>query len=246
MAVETIYPLVSVCSFLTWLLVFRLSREIFGRFSVTYRAMSREKQVSVDDNFKVICHAIPATILSWYTYMCTELPPGGVWFDSPWVRLAASMYMGYACTDLLLMALHTQLSTKLYVAHHCMSLYCSFIGMFYPCMAFYGNITIMMELSNPSVFLRYLLMDFGYKKTKLYVVNGVVMLVTFFIARVVVTAIGTFNLVKVMATQDDFYELPLQVSLCYVSGCLLFNSLNYYWFVLMCQGFVKHISGKKD
>ncbi|KAI8508449.1 hypothetical protein Bbelb_135480 [Branchiostoma belcheri] len=233
MAIETPYALIAVCSFLTWLLAFRLSREIFGRFSVTYRSFPREKQVSVDDNFKVICHAVPASILSWYNYTCTELPPGGVWFESPGVRLVASIYMGYACTDLLLMALHTQLASKIYVAHHCMSLYCAYIGMSYPCMAFYGNTTVMMELSNPSVFLRYLLLDFGYKNTKYYTVNGVVMLVTFFVARVAVTAIATFHLVQLMATSDKFYQLPLEVSICYVSGCLLFNSLNYYWFALI-------------
>ncbi|XP_066285360.1 TLC domain-containing protein 4-B-like [Branchiostoma lanceolatum] len=246
MAFETLHVVATLGSILTWIAVFKkISPAFFVGVFKTYGELSAERKILVDDYFMAAVHATVTAILSWYAYTCTELPADGVWFNSPIVRFTSALYLGYIMADVVILLQNPQLATKAFIAHHITSLFTAYIGASYPAMPYYANISYMMEISNPTVNLRTILKELGYGTSKYYVWNGAAMLVTFFFSRVLLTAIATFNLAKVMWTHNAFHQLPFQVSLCYIFGCGLFNVLNYYWFSKICKGFVKHVWGKK-
>eukprot|EP00058_Branchiostoma_floridae_P009424 XP_002594912.1 hypothetical protein BRAFLDRAFT_120004 [Branchiostoma floridae] len=231
MAFETLHVVATLGSILTWIIVFRkISPAFFGTRFKAYGELSVERKILVDDYFMAGLHAAITAILSWYAYTCTELPADGVWFNSPVVRFISAVYLGYIMADVVILLQNPQLATKAFIAHHVTSLFTAYIGASYPAMPYYANISYMMEISNPTVNLRTILKELGYGTSNYYVWNGAAMLVTFFFSRVLLTAIATFNLFKVMWFHNAFHQLPFQVSLCYIFGCGLFNVLNYYWF----------------
>ncbi|XP_066286954.1 TLC domain-containing protein 4-B-like [Branchiostoma lanceolatum] len=248
MAFETFLVVIAAFSCATWLAVFRLSPVVFTWLSSSYGGISKDKRHVVDDSFKAVVYGCFAGPLAWYAYICTEIPPEGVWLDVPLVRFLSALYMGSILAQLIVTIGYPYASRAdfiLYKMHHAVSLYSTYIGASYPAMPYYANVCYMMQLSNPSVYLRVILKELGYKDSKFYMWNFVVMGVTFAVCRVLVTSIATFNLVKVMVFQDAFSRLPLHVSLCYIMGALVFNGLNYYWFSLMCKRAIDRVFGKE-
>ncbi|XP_078683066.1 TLC domain-containing protein 4-B-like [Branchiostoma floridae x Branchiostoma belcheri] len=248
MAFETFHVAVAASSCAIWLAVFKLSSKLFTWLSPSYRGISKNKRHVVDDSFKAVVYGCFASPLAWYAYICVEIPPGAVWLDVPLVRFLSALYMGSILAQLIVTIGYPYASTTdfiLYKMHHAVSLYSTYIGASYPAMPYYANVCYMMQLSNPSVYLRVILKELGHKESKYYMWNGVVMWVTFALCRVLVTTIATFNLVKVMMFQDAFRRLPLHVSLCYILGSLVFNTLNYYWFSLMCKQVIGYIWSKE-
>ncbi|XP_035680844.1 uncharacterized protein LOC118418856 [Branchiostoma floridae] len=244
MAFQTFLIVVTASSCATWLAVFRLSAVVLTWLCSTYEGLSKHRRHVVDDSFKAAVYGCFAGPLAWYAYICTEIPPEGVWLDVPLVRFLSALYMGSILAQLIVTIGFPYASKTdfiLYKMHHAVSLYSTYIGASYPAMPYYANVCYMMQLSNPSVYLRVILKELGYQDSKYYMWNGVVMCVTFALCRVLVTSIATFNLVKVMVFQDAFSRLPLHVSLCYILGALVFNSLNYYWFSLMCKRAIGHL-----
>ncbi|KAI8508585.1 hypothetical protein Bbelb_136840 [Branchiostoma belcheri] len=156
--------------------------------------------------FKTVVHGTVVAALAWYAYTCTEIPPGGVWLDVPLVRFESAVYFGYLISDLIQTAMYPHVSNIEFVSHHVMSLYSSFIAASYPAMPYYANVCYMMQLSNPII-----LEELGYKGSGYYTWNGVTLIVTCFISRILVTGIATVNLAKIMIFQDAFRRQRLKI-----------------------------------
>uniref|UniRef100_A0A182MXI7 TLC domain-containing protein n=1 Tax=Anopheles dirus TaxID=7168 RepID=A0A182MXI7_9DIPT len=95
----------------------------------------------------------------------------------------------------------------------------------------------MMELSTPFVSFRSILSVMGLKQTKLYVINGLVMLVTFFWCRVFLMPYVCYYYSQVVSKPffEAVWNLPWG---CKVSILALFLP-QLYWFRLMVRGAVK-------
>ncbi|XP_019625215.1 PREDICTED: transmembrane protein 56-B-like [Branchiostoma belcheri] len=245
MGFETFLVFTAVSSCISWMSIFTFSPVLFTWLSSIYRSLPEDRQRLVDNHFKTVVHGTFVAALAWYAYTCTEIPPGGVWLDAPLVRFESAVYFGYLISDLIQTAMYPHVSNIEFVSHHVMSLYSSYIAASYPAMPYYANVCYMMQLSNPSAFFRVILEELGYKGSQYYTWNGVTLIVTCFISRILVTGIATVNLAKIMIFQDTFSRLPLHVSLCYIFGSLLFNIMNYYWFGLICKGAIDYFWGKE-
>ncbi|XP_078601813.1 TLC domain-containing protein 4-B-like [Branchiostoma floridae x Branchiostoma japonicum] len=246
MSFETFLVVTAASSCATWMSIFAFSPVLFAWLSSAYRSLSEDRQRLVDNHFKTVVHGTVVAALAWYAYTYTDIPPEGVWLDAPLVRFESAVYFGYLLSDLIQTAIYPHVSNIEFVSHHVLSLYSSFIAASYPAMPYYANICHMMQLSNPSAFFRVILEDLGLKGSKYYTWNGITLLVTCFISRILFTGIATVNLAKIMIFQDAFSQLPLHVSSCYVFGSLLFNAMNYYWFGLICKGVVDYFWGKES
>ncbi|CAH1267570.1 TMEM56 [Branchiostoma lanceolatum] len=245
MSFETLLVVTAASSCATWMAVFALSPALFTWLSLSYRSLPNGRQRLVDNHFKTVVHGTFVAALAWYAYTCTEIPPEGVWLNAPLVRFESAIYFGYLLSDLIQTAMYPHVSNIEFVSHHVLSLYSSFIAASYPAMPYYANICHMMQLSNPSGFFRVILEELGFKDSKYYVWNGITLLVTCFISRILVTSIATINLAKIVLFQDALSQLPFHVSSCYIFGSLFFNTMNYYWFGLICKGFVDYFWGKE-
>lgn len=102
----------------------------------------------------------------------------------------------------------------------------------------------MMELSTPFVSFRSILSVMGLKQTKLYVINGLVMLVTFFWCRVFLMPYVCYYYSQVISKPffEAVWNLPWG---CKVSILALFLP-QLYWFRLMVRGAVKVFFPAKD
>lgn len=101
----------------------------------------------------------------------------------------------------------------------------------------------MMELSTPFVSFRGILSIMGLKESKAYVINGLVMLFTFFWCRVFLMPYVCYYYSQVVNLPffEAFWRLPRG---CKISIMALFLP-QLYWFRLMLRGAIKVFFGKK-
>eukprot|EP00058_Branchiostoma_floridae_P016958 XP_002602446.1 hypothetical protein BRAFLDRAFT_63462 [Branchiostoma floridae] len=158
--------------------------------------------------------------------------------ESSLVKIMNSLMVGYCAAACLLMIWYRVVDQASFL-HHLVSTYTAYISLTYPCLHYYANICYMMEISGPFVNTRMILKQLGDQNSPLFICNGLAMVVTFFFGRVLSTIVATYNLIRLMVTDSQqFFQLPVPVLLCYVGGCALFNTLNYYWFFKILRGFV--------
>lgn len=91
----------------------------------------------------------------------------------------------------------------------------------------------MMEASTPFVSFRAILSILGMKKTKFYVINGLLMILTFLCFRIIMlpTLLYKYSEIIGLSFIDAIYKLP---TMCQVSILLLFIP-QLYWFILMIK-----------
>ena len=136
------------------------------------------------------------------------------------------------------------------ILHHLFSIYGAIVGIL--CGRFLGvlmSTTILTEFSTPFVNLRWLL--YFHKKThlKVYMINGWLMTITFFIFRICLCFYlifwicypGWMNLD--WSEDSGFFKFLVTFStMCYP----LLYLLNIYWFTLMIKGALKLMTSGKD
>lgn len=100
----------------------------------------------------------------------------------------------------------------------------------------------MMEISTPFVSLRSMLSKMNLKESRIYLINGLLMIVTFFIFRILM-------LPYIFYWYSEVINKPFFVSInglprsCRIGMCILFLP-QYYWFYLMIRGAIKAFSPK--
>ncbi|XP_062840756.1 TLC domain containing 3Ba [Trichomycterus rosablanca] len=99
---------------------------------------------------------------------------------------------------------------------------------------YFQGVMFMAEVSTPSVCLGKILIQYKQQHTLLHKVNGVLMLVTFFVCRVLLFpylyyAYGRYAGIPV-------YMVPLSIPWQYNLGAALLMAPQVYWFSLICRG----------
>ena len=91
----------------------------------------------------------------------------------------------------------------------------------------------MMEASTPFVSFRAVLSILKMKKTKFYIINGILMILTFFCFRIVMLPLlmYQYSLVVSLSMFEAIIKLPL---MCQLSILALFIP-QFYWFILMLK-----------
>eukprot|EP00192_Tetraselmis_astigmatica_P011321 CAMPEP_0117689328 /NCGR_PEP_ID=MMETSP0804-20121206/24419_1 /TAXON_ID=1074897 /ORGANISM="Tetraselmis astigmatica, Strain CCMP880" /LENGTH=357 /DNA_ID=CAMNT_0005502069 /DNA_START=283 /DNA_END=1357 /DNA_ORIENTATION=- len=131
----------------------------------------------------------------------------------------------------------------LYLFHavSCMSIYT--YGMISGLQHLYGAVFILFEASTPLVHIHWFLHKTGNTGTKLYVLNGLAMVVVFFLARNVfgaVMSIDYFRLTTVeLARTSGGDTLPEAIIWGYRTVLVLMNLLNLFWVHKMILGAAK-------
>ncbi|CAH1272606.1 TMEM56 [Branchiostoma lanceolatum] len=114
--------------------------------------------------------------------------------------------------------------------HHVCGLWMAYFGTVDPVIPYFGNLWLMSELSSPFLHLRVLLLNMGQKTSLLYKVNGVALLVVFFLCRIL--TIPLWSHLKPHLGTDELYgtRFGLRVGLFVLTP---FQHLfNVFWFKL--------------
>ncbi|XP_078585355.1 TLC domain-containing protein 4-B-like [Branchiostoma floridae x Branchiostoma japonicum] len=101
----------------------------------------------------------------------------------------------------------------------------------------------MMELTNPFVNFRFMLKALGYpEKSLLFSCTGVLIFITWWIARLGPIPIYAYHMAQLMST-GDFFKIELSMQLTSVLGYAFFTVLNLAWFRVIIKLFKREIRG---
>ncbi|XP_066263976.1 TLC domain-containing protein 4-B-like isoform X2 [Branchiostoma lanceolatum] len=212
MAYRLAHILTMVSSLIFHLSVFRwLAAPVVKKLSPTFRKLSPKKQVVITNRY-----------------------------DSSIVRHTLCILVGYTMADLLVMATHPAQYDLMILVHHLMAVFGGLAGTVDPMLPYFCNLVCLQELSTPFVNMRIILYELGLKNSRLYKLNGVLMLVVFFTCRLATIPLW-FQLSSHMATGELYtVSIPLLVT---IFGCIpVVSVFNLYWFSKMCKGAYRVVS----
>jgi len=102
---------------------------------------------------------------------------------------------------------------------------------------FFIGTLFLVEASSPFVNLRAVLRNLEYHRTPLYVINGVLMMIVFFLCRIAVFPYLYHKYAEYRGM--SFMAVPLAIPLKCNLGCLILMSMQIYWFTLMVKGLLR-------
>ncbi|GAB5586752.1 hypothetical protein Unana1_01652 [Umbelopsis nana] len=129
------------------------------------------------------------------------------------------------------------------MAFHGVASFAVFILSFRPFLNYYGAVFILYELSTPFLNFNWFMDKLGWTGSKIQLVNGIVLICTFFGARLIFGMQMSYQTwVEVYAVRD---QVPIFYMLVYGVANVVLNSLNVYWFGLMIRMLIRRFSGKQ-
>jgi len=111
---------------------------------------------------------------------------------------------------------------------------------------YYGAAFLLWECSTPFVYVRWFLYKMDKERSKLYLYNGLTMVVTFFLCRNVFGTVMSIDYWRTTAEELSHPHpngLPFAVIWLYRICNVALNALNLYWFSLMARGALRVLQG---
>jgi len=120
---------------------------------------------------------------------------------------------------------------------HGLTSFAVFIFSFRPILNYYGAVFLMYELSTPFLNIHWFMDKLGKTGSRLQLVNGIILLLAFFSARIVFGYIMSYKAyVSVMAVID---EVPTFLCILYGAANVVLNGLNVIWFYKMIDSLIR-------
>ncbi|KAL0074993.1 TLC domain-containing protein [Phycomyces blakesleeanus] len=158
----------------------------------------------------------------------------------PWAADIYSVSCGYFLWDTFT-ALYFYKDQGITMVVHGIASFSVFIFSFYPFVNYYGAIFLMYELSTIFLNFNWFMDKLGWTGSKIQLVNGIVLLTTFFCARIIFGFYMSFQfLMDIYAVRD---RVPLRLWIVYGVADVVTMGLNVYWFGLMVKMLRKRFSG---
>eukprot|EP00439_Symbiodinium_sp_Y106_P074878 s466_g14.t1 len=102
-----------------------------------------------------------------------------------------------------------------------------------------ATVAMLCEFSTPFVAMRWFLDRAGMKSSTLYIVNGMTMLISFLIFRVI---LYSYMLVRIYHMQDGFLRIPVLNRCLFLLGYFGGAALQYFWFFKIARGAYKTLT----
>ncbi|XP_035688098.1 TLC domain-containing protein 4-B-like [Branchiostoma floridae] len=212
-----------------------LSSPLLRKLAPVFVTLPANKQVVLRNSVMSTFHAAIVGGLGVYMFFLYDgLKAEDLWFEMPIFAYASSVAMGYEMADNLLMAMYDPLRDWKIVLHHAVGIWGCHNVIAQPQALYFGTSWTLFELSTPFINMRLILDALGHKRSHLYKVNGVAMLVVFFLCRVA-TIPMFFGLIPHIKT-GEVYKLGSGILInLFVLSPILYM-LNIFWFIKICKG----------
>ncbi|CAA7394196.1 unnamed protein product [Spirodela intermedia] len=155
-----------------------------------YRSLTKVQRIEWNNRGMSSAHAIYITVMSlflvFYSDLFSDDAPGGptVFRSSPLSIFTLGVSVGYFITDLaMIFWSYPSLGGMEYVSHHLLSVFAISYAILSGEGQLYTFLCLISETTTPGVNLRWFLDVTGMKRTKTYIVNGVVMFFSWVVAR---------------------------------------------------------------
>jgi len=229
-----------------WNVLYWLAMFCSFQFSTTFRNLSSSGLKSFwGASIVSTAHAIYIVYLSLVANRTIDVLNSSDFFRTSSESYHCNLvFMGYLCSDLILMLMYQKgMPGNVEMAiHHVTVVVCWFIFTRDKFGYSYGLIGNLCEATTPFVNLRFFLDKAGMKNSSIYLINGIMMTVLWFLLRVVLVAWVGF---RFYAMRKQIFSLPpLHIStmvLLYVVGF----SLQLLWFRKIVKGALKALAGSR-
>ncbi|XP_019628412.1 PREDICTED: transmembrane protein 56-A-like [Branchiostoma belcheri] len=231
---------VSIClavlaSFAVSMGLFAAAPKILSRLSTQYRLLGPQKRALTDHEFKSVLVNIVLGSVGVYVFLFDpEVYPRRVRYNCLLLRHGVAGYLGYTIADAFLLVRYRLHDTNVFLIHHVVGTLCGLAGTIYTSVPWIMSTFLYYEASNPFVHFRAILSALGMKKTRLYIVNGLMMIAVFFLCRVAIIPVY-WRTVYLLYIDGSFPQIDTFVYYLMIYGRLFFDVLNVYWFSLMMR-----------
>ncbi|XP_035669028.1 TLC domain-containing protein 4-like [Branchiostoma floridae] len=235
------YPAIVLVSFaVSWAIQDVIAPVLSAKLSSAYRSLSAKDRVDWDNRILSTCASIVLGAIALCGFLRDSgLKPDVVRYESPYMKVACAIVVGYAVADLIIIAVrYRYLATPLMILHHVLTAAtCIVCGLMSPLAHFYGNMQLLAELSNPLLHLRRLLTLSGWSYTSPpHVMTSLAFMTTFFLVRVATIPVCWYGWVYLLMPQPEYgrAEYAAAWRIAIALGIVL-HTLYLYWFYTICR-----------
>lgn len=160
-------------------------------------------------------------------------------------ELSVAFSVGYFYYDFIQMMLFARsLYSHVFLVHHFLGAFMGSLTFVIPSCQYVSPFFLLVELSTPFVNMRWFLDKCGLRSHLLYIINGVLMILVFFVARIVLTSYFLFE--ALVLHPDQYHTLPTPWLVSLMSSVVLLAAINIMWFGKMIRGLLRTLKGTRD
>ncbi|ORE07948.1 DUF887-domain-containing protein [Rhizopus microsporus var. microsporus] len=177
-------------------------------------------------------HCIAVVVGSFFILFDNSLEHDRVFGYTKWAADIYSISCGYFLWDTIT-AIYFYKDQGISMVLHGIASFSVFIFSFRPFVNYYGAIFLMYELSTIFLNFHWFMDKIGWSGSRIQLINGVVLLLTFFGARVVFGTVMSVKMwIDIYAVKD---HVPLRYWIVYGSANFATSCLNFWWFSRMIK-----------
>ena len=190
-------------------------------------------------------HSTLATLLSIFIlYYDNDLSEHKLIYSSFMISFTLNFSIGFLAFDFLMMLIYRHEFEWNFVVHHFVSIvafYCCSTRGVFPYIALFR---LTSEGSTPFLNLRWFLLTLNKKTSKLYLYNGVLLVLSFFIVRICTIFPNWYTFFSLIDTHE-FHSIELKFKFVCVLSCVPLDALNLFWFSKIINILAKSIRANK-
>ncbi|ESW18249.1 hypothetical protein PHAVU_006G025300 [Phaseolus vulgaris] len=247
---DSLIPYTSIISgMLVCKMVFDLTQLIGSNYFKIYSSFSKVQRIEWNNRAASTTHAIFITTISLYFVFCSNLfwdshsPEFITVRSSSLSTFALGASVGYFVSDLgMILWFFPSLGGYEYVIHHLLSLVAVAYAMFSGEGQLYTFMVLISETTTPGINLRWYLDVAGMKKSRAYLINGIVIFIAWLVARILLF-IYMFYHVYLHFHQVEQMQPFGQILV--VAVPVVLSVMNLVWFAKIIKGLRKTLAKRQ-
>ncbi|KAG9132194.1 hypothetical protein Leryth_017055 [Lithospermum erythrorhizon] len=230
-------------------MIYDLSQAISAAHYKNYFSLSKPQQIEWNNRAISTLHALFITIMSLYLAFWSDLFSDDRLYGTIMLRrsslstFALGVSIGYFLSDLgMIIWFYPSLGGSEYVVHHLLSMVAIAYAMLAGEGQLYTYMVLISETTTPSVNLRWYLDTAGMKRSKTYLINGIVMTLGWMVARIL---LFVYIFCHVYLHYDQVIKMQtFGIILVHMVPSVL-AIMNIMWFAKIMRGLKKMVAKRQ-
>ncbi|KAI4308135.1 hypothetical protein L6164_031239 [Bauhinia variegata] len=230
-------------------MIYDLTQLICTAYFKSYSSLSKIQRTEWNNRAMSTIHAIFITTMSLYLVFCSNLYSDGYSTElitvrsSPLSTFALGVSVGYFIADLgMIFWFYPSLGGYEYVIHHLLSLVAVAYAMLSGEGQLYTYMVLISETTTPGINLRWYLDVAGMKRTRAYVLNGVVIFIAWLVARIL---LFFYIFYHVYLHFDQVKQMHSFGQILVLIVPLVLSVMNLVWFSKIIKGLKKTLAKRQ-
>ncbi|XP_027342136.1 transmembrane protein 56-B-like [Abrus precatorius] len=214
----------------------------------SYSSFSKVQRIEWNNRAISTLHAIFITVMSLYFVFCSNLYSNQsteyiTLESSPLSTFTLGISVGYFIADLgIILWFFPSLGGYEYVIHHLFSLVAVAYSMLSGEGQLYTFMVLISETTTPGINLRWYLDAAGMKRSKAYLINGVVIFIAWLVARIL---LFIYMFYHVYLHFDQVEQMHTVGQILVIVVPLVLSAMNLFWFAKIIKGLRKTLAKRQ-